>query len=105
MPSQALTLSVVWTPVSVLVAHALATEPTVGAALGRYDAERRTRDQATARGARIDGAMTSSRPGQSAMAAMVRLIPAALWHKGIAPDGNPTWRWAPPRLPVVPPVR
>ncbi|MFC8797174.1 FAD-dependent monooxygenase [Promicromonospora sp. NPDC057138] len=90
---------------AVVLAHALATEPTVDAALGRYDAERRPRDQATARGARIDGARTASRAGQRVLAAMVRLVPAALWRKGIAPDGNPTWRWEPPKLPVVPPAR
>lgn len=89
---------------AVVLAHALSAETTVEAALARYDAERRPRDQATARGARIDGAMTSSRLGQPVMAAMVRLMPAAVWRKGVAPDGNPTWRWAPPRLPAVPPV-
>lgn len=90
---------------AVVLAHALSAEPTVEAALARYDAERRPRDQATARGARIDGAMTSSRLGQPVMAALVRLTPAALWRKGVAPDGNPTWRWEPPRLPAVPPAR
>jgi 2-polyprenyl-6-methoxyphenol hydroxylase-like FAD-dependent oxidoreductase len=85
---------------AVVLAHALATAPTVDTALARYDAERRPRDQATARGARIDGTMTSSPLGQRAMSAMIRLVPAALWRKGLAPDGNPTWRWAPPRLPV-----
>ncbi|WP_454856344.1 FAD-dependent monooxygenase [Promicromonospora soli] len=89
---------------AVVLAHALSAETTVEAALARYDAERRPRDQATARGARIDGAMTSSRLGQPAMAALIRLMPATLWRKGVAPDGNPTWRWAPPRLPAVPPV-
>jgi 2-polyprenyl-6-methoxyphenol hydroxylase-like FAD-dependent oxidoreductase len=89
---------------AVVLAHALSVEPTIDAALSRYDAERRPRDQATARGARTDGAMTSSRLGQPALAAMVRLMPAALWRKGIEPDGNPTWRWVPPRLPVVPPA-
>jgi 2-polyprenyl-6-methoxyphenol hydroxylase-like FAD-dependent oxidoreductase len=34
---------------AVVLAHALATEPTIEDALGRYDAERRPRDQATAR--------------------------------------------------------
>ena len=90
---------------AVVLAHALSAEPTVEAALARYDAERRPRDQATARCARIDGAMTSSRLGQPVMAALVRLTPAALWRKGVAPDGNPTWRWEPPRLPAVPPAR
>lgn len=83
---------------AVVLAHTLTTEPTVDAALNRYDAERRPRDQATARGARADGARTASRTGQRVLMAMVQLMPAALWRKGLAPDGNPTWRWAPPRL-------
>ncbi|MFI9489261.1 FAD-dependent monooxygenase [Promicromonospora sp. NPDC052451] len=87
---------------AVVLAHALATAGTVEAALARYDAERRPRDQATARGARRDGAMTASRAGQAVTTAMIRLMPAALWRKGVEPDGNPTWRWQPPRLPVVP---
>lgn len=89
---------------AVVLAHALAVEPTVTAALRRYDAERRPRDQATARGARMDGAMTASRLGQAALATMIRLTPPALWREGIAPDGNPTWRWEPPR-PSVHPMR
>jgi 2-polyprenyl-6-methoxyphenol hydroxylase-like FAD-dependent oxidoreductase len=90
---------------AVVLAHTLATEPTLDAALAQYDAERRPRDQATARGARADGARTASRAGQRVISAMVRLMPAELWRKGIAPDGNPTWRWRPPTLPVVPPAR
>jgi hypothetical protein len=30
---------------------------------------------------------------------MIRLRPAPLWRKGIAADGNATWRWQPPHLP------
>jgi 2-polyprenyl-6-methoxyphenol hydroxylase-like FAD-dependent oxidoreductase len=85
---------------AVVLAHTLATAPTIDAALVRYDTERRPRDQATARGARSDGARTASRTGQRLLTAMVRLVPAALWRKGLAPDGNPTWRWQPPELPV-----
>ncbi|WP_275003448.1 FAD-dependent monooxygenase [Promicromonospora iranensis] len=90
---------------AVVLAHALSAEPGVEHALARYDAERRPRDRATARGARIDGAMTSSRLGSPALATLVRLMPAALWRKGLEPDGNPTWRWVPPRLPMGPPER
>jgi 2-polyprenyl-6-methoxyphenol hydroxylase-like FAD-dependent oxidoreductase len=85
---------------AVVLAHALATQPTLDVALARYDAERRPRNQATARGARTDGARTASRAGQRALVAMVGLMPGALWRKGLAPDGNPTWRWQPPELPV-----
>jgi 2-polyprenyl-6-methoxyphenol hydroxylase-like FAD-dependent oxidoreductase len=85
---------------AVVLAHALATEPTTEAGLARYDAERRPRDQATARGARSDGARTATRAGQRFLTTMVRLMPAAVWRKGLAPDGNPTWRWQPPELPV-----
>ncbi|MFC4630915.1 FAD-dependent monooxygenase [Promicromonospora alba] len=85
---------------AVVLAHTLATEPTIDVALARYDAERRPRDQATARGARSDGARTASSAGQRLLMAMVRLMPAAVWRKGLAPDGNPTWRWQPPELPV-----
>ncbi|PRX97655.1 FAD-dependent monooxygenase [Allonocardiopsis opalescens] len=83
---------------AVVLAAALAEAPTVEAALRRYDAERRPRTQATARGARADGHRTTSRAAHRALTTMIRLMPASLWRKGIAPDGNPTWRWRPPRL-------
>ncbi|MFI7445001.1 FAD-dependent monooxygenase [Nonomuraea indica] len=84
---------------AVVLAAALAGEPTIEAALRRYDTERRPRTQATARGARKDGDRTTSRAAHRAMVTMIRLMPAPLWRKGIAADGNPTWRWRPPRLP------
>jgi 2-polyprenyl-6-methoxyphenol hydroxylase-like FAD-dependent oxidoreductase len=84
---------------AVVLAAALATEPTAEAALRRYDTERRPRTQATARGARADGRRTTSRAAHRALTAMIRLTPAPLWRKGIAPDSNATWRWQPPRLP------
>lgn len=84
---------------AVVLAAALAGEPTLDAALGRYDTERRPRTQATARGAATDGRRTTSRTGHRALAAMIGLMPAPLWRKGIAVDSNPTWRWRPPHLP------
>ncbi|TMR20559.1 FAD-binding protein [Nonomuraea turkmeniaca] len=88
---------------AVVLAAALADEPagafTVEAALRRYDAERRPRTQATARGARADGRRTTSAAAYRALVTMIRLMPAPLWRKGIAADGNPTWRWQPPHLP------
>ena len=84
---------------AVVLAAALAGEPTVEAALYRYDTERRRRTQATAHGARADGRRTTSRAAHRALTTMIRLTPASLWRKGIAPDSNPTWRWQPPRLP------
>jgi 2-polyprenyl-6-methoxyphenol hydroxylase-like FAD-dependent oxidoreductase len=88
---------------AVVLAAALAGEPTgafmVEAALHRYDAERRPRTQATARGARADGWRTTSTAAHRALVTMIRLMPAPLWRKGIAADGNATWRWQPPHLP------
>jgi len=84
---------------AVVLAAALAGEPTIEAALHRYDNQRRPRTQNTARGARADGRRTTSRAAHRAMTTMIRLTPAALWRKGIAPDSNPTWRWQPPHLP------
>ncbi|EHR58955.1 FAD-dependent monooxygenase [Saccharomonospora cyanea] len=83
---------------AVVLAAALADEPTIAAALARYDTERRPRTQATARGARADGRRTTSRAAHRVLVTMIRLMPAALWRKGIAPEGNPTWRWQPPHL-------
>jgi 2-polyprenyl-6-methoxyphenol hydroxylase-like FAD-dependent oxidoreductase len=84
---------------AVVLAAALADEPTIDDALTRYDTERRPRTQATARGARTDGRHTTSRNAYRAMVTMIRLMPASLWRKGIAADGNATWRWQPPHLP------
>ncbi|MEV4566144.1 FAD-dependent monooxygenase [Nonomuraea sp. NPDC049419] len=84
---------------AVVLAAALAGEPAIEAALRRYDAERRPRTQATARGARADGQRTTSAAAYRAMVTMIRLMPASLWRKGIAADGNATWRWRPPHLP------
>ncbi|TDD19401.1 FAD-dependent monooxygenase [Nonomuraea diastatica] len=84
---------------AVVLAAALAGEPAVEAALRRYDADRRPRTQATAKGARADGRRTTSSAAYRAMTTMIRLMPAPLWRKGIAADGNATWRWRPPRLP------
>lgn len=83
---------------AVVLAAALADEPTTEAALRRYDTERRPRTQTTARGARADGRRTTSRAAHKALTTMIRLMPAPLWRRSIAPDGNPTWRWRPPRL-------
>ncbi|MFC4116974.1 FAD-dependent monooxygenase [Nonomuraea zeae] len=74
-------------------------ESTVETALRRYDAERRPRTQATARGARADGHRTTSTAAYRALVATIRLMPAPLWRKGIAAGGNATWRWQPPHLP------
>ncbi|TMR92308.1 FAD-dependent monooxygenase [Nonomuraea basaltis] len=84
---------------AVVLAAALAGEPTIEATLRRYDTERRPRTQATARGARADGRRTTSTAAYQAMVTMIRLMPAPLWRKGIAADGNATWRWRPPHLP------
>ncbi|MEO6085496.1 MAG: FAD-dependent monooxygenase [Umezawaea sp.] len=83
----------------VVLAAALTGESTVDAALRRYDADRRPRTQATVRGARKDGHRTTSKALHRAMVSMIRMTPASLWRKGIAADGNPTWRWRPPLLP------
>lgn len=85
---------------AVVLAAALSTEPTVEAALRRYDAERRPRTQATARGARADGRRTTSPAAHPWLTTMVRLMPPALWRKGLTPNGNATWRWRPPHLPA-----
>ncbi|WP_158852760.1 FAD-dependent monooxygenase [Saccharothrix deserti] len=85
---------------AVVLAAGLTRESTVGAALRRYDTERRPRTQATARGARKDGHRTTSRAAHRAMVTMIRMMPASLWRKGIAADANPTWRWQPPTLPT-----
>ncbi|MGN9843947.1 FAD-dependent monooxygenase [Nonomuraea sp. H19] len=84
---------------AVVLAAALAGEHTVDAALRRYDADRRPRTQATARGARKDGDRIISKAAHRAMVTMIRMMPARWWRKGIAADGNATWRWRPPRLP------
>jgi 2-polyprenyl-6-methoxyphenol hydroxylase-like FAD-dependent oxidoreductase len=85
---------------AIVLAAALGRESTVDAALRRYDTDRRPRTQATARGARRDGHRTTSRTAHRAMVTMIRMVPASLWRKGIAPDANPTWRWQPPTLPT-----
>lgn len=84
---------------AVVLAAAVAAEPSIEAALRRYDAERRPRTQATARGARADGHRTTSTAAHRALTSMIRMMPASLWRRGIAADGNPTWRWRPPHLP------
>ncbi|PRX60327.1 2-polyprenyl-6-methoxyphenol hydroxylase-like FAD-dependent oxidoreductase [Nonomuraea fuscirosea] len=84
---------------AVVLAAALHAEAGIDAALARYDTERRPRTQATARGARADGRRTTSAAAHRALAAMIRLMPAPVWRRGIAADGNATWRWRPPRLP------
>jgi 2-polyprenyl-6-methoxyphenol hydroxylase-like FAD-dependent oxidoreductase len=85
---------------AVILASALAGQPAIETALRHYDTERRPRTQATVRGARTDGRRTTSPAAHRWMTTMVRLIPAALWRKGLAPDGNATWRWQPPHLPT-----
>ncbi|NUP22684.1 MAG: 2-polyprenyl-6-methoxyphenol hydroxylase [Streptomyces sp.] len=84
---------------AVVLAAALAGEPTIEAALRRYDADRRPRTQATAKGARADGRRTTSRAAYRPMTTMIGLMPARLWRQDIAADGNATWRWQPPSLP------
>ncbi len=83
---------------AVVLAAALANEPTIDDALRCYDAVRRPRTRATAMGARKDGARGISKAAYRLMTPMLRLVPASLWRKGISPDGNSTWRWQPPRL-------
>ncbi|WP_404804804.1 FAD-dependent monooxygenase [Microbispora sitophila] len=83
---------------AVVLAAAIANEPTVDDALRCYDAERRPRTQATAMGARKDGARSTFKGAYRLMTPMLRLVPASLWRRGTSPDGNPTWRWQPPRL-------
>jgi 2-polyprenyl-6-methoxyphenol hydroxylase-like FAD-dependent oxidoreductase len=85
---------------AVVLAAALAAGPSIETALRRYDAERRPRTQATGRGARADGHRTTSPAAHRWLTTMVRLMPAALWRKGLNPDGNATWRWQPPHLPA-----
>ncbi|GAA2899885.1 FAD-dependent monooxygenase [Streptosporangium fragile] len=89
---------------AVVLAAALAGEPTIEGALRRYDAERRPRTQATVRGARKDGHRTNrtSRAVYRALVTLLRMVPAPLWRKGLAADGNATWRWRPPSLPSPP---
>ncbi|MEV4530203.1 FAD-dependent monooxygenase [Streptosporangium sp. NPDC049304] len=84
---------------AVVLAAALTGEPTVAAALRSYDTERRPRTQATARGARADGRRTTSPALHRGLTTMIRLTPASLWRRGIAAEGNATWRWRPPHLP------
>ncbi|WP_326830093.1 hypothetical protein [Streptosporangium sp. NBC_01810] len=72
----------------------------LAAALRRYDTERRPRTQATVRGARKDGARATSPAANRLVVPMLRLMLAALWRKGLSPNGNSIWRWQPPRLPV-----
>ncbi|MGA5761290.1 FAD-dependent monooxygenase [Nonomuraea bangladeshensis] len=91
---------------AVVLAAALSGEAAAGGAiegaLRRYDTERRPRTQATARGARADGRRTTSPAAHRVLTTMIRLMPAALWRQGITADGNATWRWQPPHLPVAP---
>ncbi|MFI0421019.1 FAD-dependent monooxygenase [Spongiactinospora sp. 9N601] len=87
---------------AVVLAAALADEPTVQDALRRYDTERRPRTQATVRGARADGRRSTSPALHKAMTTMICLVPGPLWRKGLSPDGNATWRWRPPSLPAPP---
>ncbi|MGV9385789.1 FAD-dependent monooxygenase [Nonomuraea sp. NPDC003707] len=84
---------------AVVLAAALAGEPTIEGALRRYDAERRPRTQSIARGADKDGRRLTSTAAHRAMATMLRMVPGPLWRMGIAADGNATWRWEPPHLP------
>lgn len=83
---------------AVVLAAALAAESDVDFALRHYDDERRPRTQATVRGARKDGARSVSPTAHRFVVPMLRMIPAGLWRKGIAADGNPTWRWQPPSV-------
>ncbi|WP_433074591.1 FAD-dependent monooxygenase [Dactylosporangium sp. CA-052675] len=83
---------------AVVLAAALAEEPTVESALRRYDTERRPRSQAIARSAAVDGRVNTTRRFHRPLTAMIRLTPARLWSRSIAPDANDAWRWRPPRL-------
>ena len=71
----------------------------IGAALRRYDTERRPRTQDIVRGARKDGARATSPAANRLVVPMLRLMPTALRRKGLSPNGNSTRRWQPPRLP------
>ncbi|MGA5895252.1 FAD-dependent monooxygenase [Streptomyces venetus] len=83
---------------SITLAAALATEPTVEAALARYDAERRPRSQAVARAARQAGRMGQQLSHPLAVAlrnTAMRLTPSPLATRMILRHHA----WVPPRLP------
>ncbi|MEE1746228.1 FAD-dependent monooxygenase [Streptomyces sp. NPDC006641] len=82
---------------AVTLAAALSTGPTVEAALGRYDAERRPRSQSVARAARQAGRMGQrlSRPAAVALRdAALRLAPSRVTVRTILRHAD----WTPPRL-------
>jgi 2-polyprenyl-6-methoxyphenol hydroxylase-like FAD-dependent oxidoreductase len=82
------------------LAAALATEPTVPAALSRYDAERRPRSQSVARAARQAGRMGQQLTHPLAIAVRntaLRLAPSRVTVRAILRHGD----WAPPRLPAA----
>jgi 2-polyprenyl-6-methoxyphenol hydroxylase-like FAD-dependent oxidoreductase len=82
---------------AVVLAAALAAEPSVDAALARYDAERRPRSQAVARAARQAGRMGQqlARPVPVALRnAAMRLTPSRAAVRMILRHHD----WAPPRL-------
>lgn len=82
---------------AVTLAAALATEPTVPAALTRYDAERRPRAQAVARAARRAGRMGQQLSHPLAVAlrnTAMRLTPSRAATRMILRHHT----WVPPRL-------
>ncbi|MFI1332176.1 FAD-dependent monooxygenase [Streptomyces sp. NPDC020845] len=82
------------------LAAALAGEPTVPAALSRYDAERRPRSQSVARAARQAGRMGQRLAHPLAIAARntaLRLAPSRVTVRAVLRHGG----WAPPRLPAA----
>ncbi|MFF1733399.1 FAD-dependent monooxygenase [Streptomyces sp. NPDC058247] len=79
------------------LAAALATEPTIGSALARYDTERRPRSQAVARAARQAGRMGQQLRHPLAVAARntaLRLAPARATVRAILRHAD----WTPPSL-------
>ncbi|MDX3224329.1 FAD-dependent monooxygenase [Streptomyces sp. ME19-01-6] len=82
------------------LAAALATEPTVPAALSRYDTERRPRSQSVARAARRAGRMGQQLTHPLAIAVRntaLRLAPSRATVQAVLRHGD----WAPPRLPLA----
>ncbi|GAA1533707.1 FAD-dependent monooxygenase [Actinomadura kijaniata] len=89
---------------AVVLAAALATEPTVTDALTRYDRERRPRTQTTAESARRAGqqVLNAGTAAHHLTTLSLRLTPSALWNR-LAPRAlAPLWDWQPPSLPDQP---
>ncbi|WP_327045836.1 FAD-dependent monooxygenase [Microbispora sp. NBC_01189] len=85
---------------AVVLAAALAAGTSVPAALDAYDAQRRPRTQAVARGARQAGhQMINAGPITHALTVLtLRLTPSALWARLAPRTLGPLWDWTPPAL-------